>query len=29
MTELNPDNQNYLEPGFEQPRFEVVEAPSS
>jgi ABC-type nitrate/sulfonate/bicarbonate transport system substrate-binding protein len=29
MTDLNPDNQNYLEPGFEQPRFEAVEAPSS
>ncbi|HVR79807.1 MAG TPA: PhnD/SsuA/transferrin family substrate-binding protein [Acidimicrobiia bacterium] len=29
MTALNPENQNYLEPGFEQPRFEVVEAPSS
>jgi hypothetical protein len=27
MTELNPENQNYLEPGFEQPRFEVIEAP--
>jgi hypothetical protein len=27
MTELNPENQNYLEPGFEQPRFEVVPAP--
>ena len=25
MTELNPDNDNYLEPGFDQPRFEVVE----
>jgi len=29
MTELHPDNQNRLEPGFEQPRFEVVEPPSS
>ena len=25
MTELNPENQNYLEEGFPQPRFEVVE----
>ncbi len=24
MTELNPDNDNYLEPGFEQPRLEIV-----
>lgn len=24
MTELNPENQNYLEPGFSQPRFEIV-----
>lgn len=24
MTALNPDNANYLEPGFAQPRFEVV-----
>lgn len=24
MTELNPENQNYLEPGFDQPRFEAV-----
>lgn len=27
MTELNPENQNYLEPGFPQPRFEVIPAP--
>lgn len=27
MTELNPDNQNYLEPGFAQPEFRVIEAP--
>ncbi|MDP3984266.1 MAG: ABC transporter substrate-binding protein [Acidimicrobiia bacterium] len=27
MTELHPDNQNYLEPGFAQPRFEVIAAP--
>ena len=26
MTNLNPDNDNYLEPGFEQPRFEAVAA---
>ena len=29
MTDLHEDNQNRLEPGFEQPRFEVVEPPSS
>jgi hypothetical protein len=29
MTELHEDNQNRLEPGFEQPRFEAVAPPSS
>ncbi len=29
MTELHPDNQNKLEPGFEQPRFEAIAEPSS
>jgi len=29
MTELNPENDNYLEPGFEQPEFLVIEEPSS
>ncbi len=29
MTELNPENENYLPPGFPQPRFEVIPAPSS
>jgi ABC-type nitrate/sulfonate/bicarbonate transport system substrate-binding protein len=28
MTELNPENQNYLEPGFEQPEFLIIEEPS-
>ena len=28
MTELNPDNANYLEPGFDQPEFIVNEPPS-
>jgi hypothetical protein len=28
MTELNPENENYLPPGFPQPRFEVIPAPS-
>jgi ABC-type nitrate/sulfonate/bicarbonate transport system substrate-binding protein len=28
MTNLNPENQNYLEPGFEEPEFIVVEAAS-
>ena len=27
QTELNPDNDNYVEPGFEKPRFEVIPAP--
>jgi hypothetical protein len=27
QTELNPDNANYLEAGFDAPRFEVIEAP--
>ncbi|MGH8871430.1 MAG: ABC transporter substrate-binding protein [Acidimicrobiia bacterium] len=27
QTELNPDNANYVEAGFEQPRFEVIPAP--
>ena len=27
MTELNPENQNRIEPGFEEPRFDVIEAP--
>ncbi len=27
MVDLHPDNQNKLEPGFPQPRFESVEAP--
>ena len=29
MTALNPENQNYLEPGFEGPEFIVVDTPSS
>ncbi len=29
MTQLNPDNQNYLEPGFETPEFIVIDPPSS
>jgi hypothetical protein len=29
MVDLHPDNQNKLDEGFEQPRFEAVEAPSS
>lgn len=28
MTELNPENQNYLEPGFDQPEFVIIAAPS-
>ena len=28
MTQLHPDNQNRLEEGFEQPRFEIVEPAS-
>ena len=28
MTELNPENQNYLEPGFEQPEFVIIEEPA-
>ncbi len=28
QTELNPDNANYVEAGFEKPRFEVIPAPS-
>jgi ABC-type nitrate/sulfonate/bicarbonate transport system substrate-binding protein len=28
QTELNPDNDNYLEEGFDAPRFEVIEAPA-
>jgi hypothetical protein len=27
QTELNPENANYLEAGFDAPRFEVIEAP--
>jgi ABC-type nitrate/sulfonate/bicarbonate transport system substrate-binding protein len=27
QTELNPDNANYVEAGFEKPRFEVIPAP--
>lgn len=27
MTELNPENDNYIEAGFEEPRFAVVAAP--
>jgi len=27
QTELNPDNDNYVEAGFDAPRFEVIEAP--
>jgi ABC-type nitrate/sulfonate/bicarbonate transport system substrate-binding protein len=27
MTELHPDNANYLESGFEEPRFEPIAAP--
>jgi ABC-type nitrate/sulfonate/bicarbonate transport system substrate-binding protein len=29
MVDLHPDNQNKLDEGFEQPRFEAIEAPSS
>ncbi len=29
MTELNPENQNYLPPGFPQPVFKVIPEPSS
>jgi hypothetical protein len=29
QTELNPENANYVEAGFEKPRFEVIPAPSS
>lgn len=29
MTSLNPENQNYLEPGFEQPEFKIIGEPSS
>lgn len=29
MSELNPENQNYLDPDFERPEFIVVEPPSS
>jgi ABC-type nitrate/sulfonate/bicarbonate transport system substrate-binding protein len=28
MTELNPDNQNYLDPGFSEPRFEAIAPPA-
>lgn len=28
MSNLNPDNQNYLPPGFEQPRFEIIGPPA-
>jgi hypothetical protein len=28
MTELNAENQNYLEPGFEQPEFIIIGEPS-
>jgi hypothetical protein len=27
QTELDPDNANYVEAGFEKPRFEVIPAP--
>ncbi len=27
MSNLNPDNENYLPPDFEQPRFEIIPAP--
>jgi hypothetical protein len=27
QTELNPENDNYVEPGFDKPRFEVMPAP--
>jgi len=27
MTELHPDNQNRIEAGFDEPRFDVIEAP--
>lgn len=27
MTELNPENENHLEPGFDQPEFLVIPAP--
>lgn len=29
MSDLNPDNQNYLPPDFEKPEFRIVEAPST
>jgi ABC-type nitrate/sulfonate/bicarbonate transport system substrate-binding protein len=29
MADLNPENPNYLAPGFEKPEFRIVEAPSA